>query len=281
LGPIATAVFPTGTGQLLDIFQRANFAKPVSTHSGYHLLLGTPTVKSLMSIAVPASAGKAVLVNGHTVGLLDIAFLEGLLNNLIAAGQYSTGSLTIFVVGNVFEYVTNTNTCCIGGFHFASSEGLNQVATFIYTADNQSGIFSSNAQDITITSHEVAEWANDPLGTNIVPPWGLPQSPGSCLSDLLEVGDAIENYPTITFTVSLNSVTYHPQDLAFYSCSPQYFNRAFTFFVINSKLVTADEKADYESFDGGCHVFIIQRSNPICDQRPYPDNRTAVEGPIL
>jgi hypothetical protein len=217
LGPIATAVFPTGTGQLLDIFQRAKFAKPVSTHSGYHLLLGTPTVKSLMSIAVPASAGKAVLVNGHTVGLLDIAFLEGLLNNLIAAGQYSTGSLTIFVVGNVFEYVTNTNNCCIGGFHFASSEGLNQVATFIYTADNQSGIFSSNAQDITITSHEVAEWANDPLGTNIVPPWGLPQSPGSCFSDLLEVGDAIENYPTITFTVSLNSVTYHPQDLAFYS----------------------------------------------------------------
>jgi hypothetical protein len=66
-----------------------------------------------------------------------------------------------------------------------------------------------------------------------------------------------------------------------FSSFPQYFNRTFTFLVINSKLMTADEKAHYESFDGGCHVFIIQRSNPIGDQKPSPDNRTAVEGPIL
>jgi hypothetical protein len=89
--------------------------------------------------------------------------------------------------------------------------------TFIYGAYNQSGIFSNKSQDITITSHEVAEWATDPLGTNIVPPWGLPQNPGSCFSDLLEVGDAVEADPNITFTVTLNGVTYHPQDEAFFS----------------------------------------------------------------
>jgi hypothetical protein len=213
-----STTFPTGTGQFIDVFQRANFAKPVATNTAYHLRLGTPAVKSLMSIAVPASAGfSAMTTTGRTIGLLDIAFLEGLLNNLIAAGQYSPGTLPIFLVGNVFEYQTNPNNCCIGGFHSATSEALNQVVTFIYTAYNQSGIFGGNVQDIAITSHEVAEWANDPLGTNIVPPWGLPQNPGSCFSDLLEVGDAIEAFATPTFSVTLNSVTYHPQDEAFFS----------------------------------------------------------------
>src|SRR5689334_21907406 len=82
-----STTFPTGTGQFLDVFQRANFAKPVATNTAYHLQLGTPTVKSLMSVAVPRSAGvSAVTTTGRTVGLLDIAFLEGFLNNLIAAG---------------------------------------------------------------------------------------------------------------------------------------------------------------------------------------------------
>jgi hypothetical protein len=108
-----STTFPTGTGQFLDVFQRANFAKPVATNTAYHLKLGTPTVKSLMSVAVPRSAGvSAVTTTGRTVGLLDIAFLDGFLNNVIAAGQYSPGSLVIFLVGNVFEYEINTNNCC-------------------------------------------------------------------------------------------------------------------------------------------------------------------------
>jgi len=214
-----STTFPTGTGQFLDVFQRANFAKPVATNTAYHLHLGTPTVKSLMSVAVPRSAGvSAVTTTGRTVGLLDIAFLEGFLNNLIAAGQYSPGSLVIFLVGNVFEYEINTNNCCIGGFHSATSEALNQVVSFMFTAYNQSGIFSGGVQDIAITSHEVAEWANDPLGTNIVPAWGQPaQNTSICASDVLEVGDAIEAFSTPTFTVTLNGVTYHPQDEAFFS----------------------------------------------------------------
>jgi Transposase len=65
---------------------------------------------------------------------------------------------------------------------------------------------------------EVAEWANDPLGTNIVPAWGQPaQNTSICASDVLEVGDAIEAFSTPTFTVTLNGVTYHPQDEAFFS----------------------------------------------------------------
>ena len=57
-------------------------------------------------------------------------------------------------------------------------------------------------------SHEIAEWCNDPFGSNVVPPWEvLPEYPCNAL---LEVGD-----PVVGVAFSENG--YHLQDEAFLS----------------------------------------------------------------
>src|SRR5579862_9346075 len=47
-----------GKTQYIDAFQRGNFWSHVKTHTGYHVLLGTPTVLSEQTITVPSSDGK-------------------------------------------------------------------------------------------------------------------------------------------------------------------------------------------------------------------------------
>ncbi len=46
-----------GTTQYIDAFQRAALWGTVSSHTGYHVLLGTPIVKPLQTFAVPAGQG--------------------------------------------------------------------------------------------------------------------------------------------------------------------------------------------------------------------------------
>ena len=66
-----------------------------------------------------------------------------------------------------------------------------------------------------VISHEIGEWANDPFGTNLVPPWGgTGQVPGC--QDNLEVGDPLT--PTNILPVTMpNGFSYKLQELAFFS----------------------------------------------------------------
>jgi hypothetical protein len=64
-------------------------------------------------------------------------------------------------------------------------------------------------------SYEVAEWMDDPLGTNPTPAWGHVRQVGGCQNNL-EVGDRLSgtDIPTVTMP---NGFTYHLQELAFFS----------------------------------------------------------------
>jgi len=72
----------------------------------------------------------------------------------------------------------------------------------------------SGIRDAGILSHELGEWYDDPFVNNSTPPWGhLGQVPG-CQSKL-EVGDPLTGQE---LQVAMpNGVTYHPQELAFFS----------------------------------------------------------------
>lgn len=212
-----STVFPTETGQFVDVMQRANFNKLAT---GYHVELGAPTVLPTIRIVVPGRFGKVGLFSNHTIGLVNFNFLFAVLQNIINARNFNPATLPMFVVGNVFEYIPPPKTfhhCCIIGFHFAQLQGVNGVLTFAYFAYNSPGIFVNQLEDITAASHEVAEWANDPFIGNLVPPWGLPQNPTVCFNTLLEVGDPIEFFNPSSYPVTLNGKTYHPQDIAFFS----------------------------------------------------------------
>jgi hypothetical protein len=69
--------------------------------------------------------------------------------------------------------------------------------------------------DVSILSHEIAEWLNDPGGFNLVPPWGNIGEVTGC-KRYLEVGDPLTrtDLPPVTGT---NGFGYHLQELAYYS----------------------------------------------------------------
>jgi hypothetical protein len=208
--------FQTGTGQYGDVFQRANFAKYIGTKP-YHVLLGLPSIRPEVVITVPSGSGSTYKKAGVTYGLVDFAFVTKTMTNLVKAGKFNPTSLPIFAAGNVFEYQQISVLCCILGFHNATSPATGQVVTYIYTSFPSSGLFSGGFADTAVLSHEVGEWMDDPFGTNQVRYWSTPQHPGYCFSNLLEVGDAIEEFSNATFTVTLNGKSYHLQDLAFFS----------------------------------------------------------------
>ncbi len=210
------AKLPTGTGQYTDMFQRANFAKYIGSKP-YHMRLGLPSIRASIVINVPKASGStAKSKSGVTYGLVDETFLSKTVTNLIKAGKFNPTTLPIFVAGNVFEYNQVTVLCCVLGYHDVMTPSAGEIQTYIYTSFPTAGLFSGGFADVAVLSHEAAEWMDDPFGTNEVRPWSVPQYP-VCFSDLLEVGDAIEYFPNATFPVKLNGVTYHLQDLAFFS----------------------------------------------------------------
>jgi hypothetical protein len=209
--------FQTGTGQYVDMFQRANFAKYIGSKP-YHVRLGLPSIRSEITIVVPKASGStAKSKSGVTYGLVDFAFISKTVTGLLKSGKFNPATLPIFVAGNIFEYNQVSVLCCVLGYHDVASPTAGVLQTYIYTSYPTAGLFTGGFADTAVLSHEVAEWMDDPFGTNEVRSWSVPQHPGICFSNLLEVGDAIEYFPNPTFPVTLNGLTYHMQDLAFFS----------------------------------------------------------------
>ena len=209
--------FPNGTGQYGDMFQRANFAQPIGGRA-YHVRLGLPSVRPAIVVNVPKASGQTQkTTSGVTYGLVNLNFITSTISGLVKSGNYNPATLPVFVAGNVFEYQQMVAICCVLGYHEALSANSGSINTFIFTSYPSPGIFGGGFADVAVLSHEVAEWIDDPFGTNFVEPWGMPQAPQTCFSNVLEVGDAIEGYSNAAFTVSLNGKTYHVQDEAFFS----------------------------------------------------------------
>ena len=210
--------FPTETGQFADVNERAAFNV---IGSAYHMLLGTPTILPTVTVQVPAKSGRTQSFKRMKVGFVDKSFIRPIVLSTIVADNIDPRTLPIVLVGNVFEFVVTPKktlrNCCILGFHNAFSPSAGVVQTFAFGAYSTTGIFGGGIGDISTISHEVGEWLNDPFADNIVPPWGFPNNPSVCASNVLEVGDPIEVFPTPTYAVALNGTAYHPQDLAFFS----------------------------------------------------------------
>lgn len=219
-----------GVTQYGDAIQRAEFWNyPGFSQSGYHVLLGTPTVTAPMAVTVPgtgcgadgtASCGTAVLNSrGTLVGRLDYDYFTSLLTTLHTA--YSASVLPIFLTDNVVLYQGDPSNCCIVGYHDAESGSPTVTRTWIYASYVEFNTFSQNSfSDVTALSHEVAEWLNDPfVGTfglgalNFVSPYVLPGQGGACQLNF-ETGDVLESGPSV-FTKTIGTTTYTLQDEAF------------------------------------------------------------------
>jgi hypothetical protein len=191
-----------GTTQYVDAFQRANFWGTISSHTNSHLLLGNPTVLPEQTFTVPTNYGKTGAPFGFTAGLVDINWFDAQLPNIIAAEGIQPNAFPIFLTYDV--YLTQGGGCCIGGYHSAEGSSSNPQAYAHATYIDHSGTF---AQDVSALSHEIGEFADDPLVAN---PNGN-QTP----CGILENGDPLENTANYgDYAYTQNGFTYHLQDLA-------------------------------------------------------------------
>jgi hypothetical protein len=207
-----------GTTQYGDSLQRAQFWNLPGFSSGYHVLLGTPSVAPTVTITVPANMGNAYsLSTGGFLGVVDTTFFEQTLTTLLPS--YTANQLPVFTTDNVFlgtgGLIAN---CCILGFHASQGPPAATAKTWIYAAYTEPGTFNADViLDVQALSHEVAEWLNDPfVGAgmfgflNFIPPAVLPGQGGGCIVNF-ETGDPLES-PPATFTKTTNSKIYQLQD---------------------------------------------------------------------
>jgi hypothetical protein len=216
---------PSDKTQLGDAIYRAQWGK---SGSGYHVVLGQPTVLSTVSYDVPANLGSITVGkrSGARIGLLDYHWFSDRLNETMRNLHISSHVLPLFLVYNTFLYIGNPSNCCVLGYHGATTSlngnGQQEVNTYMFASYSDPGIFRTNPgdtfsyiQDIHGLSHEVQEWMDDPFVNNIINPWLTPTAPQYGCSSDLETGDPVVGFG---FTVHMpNGVNYHPEDEVHYS----------------------------------------------------------------
>jgi hypothetical protein len=221
-----------GTTQYIDAFQRANFWSKVSTSGGgtYHTLLGfapmplqsvtvtsanTGTPNGTVYSAAGLCGTNTGNVNGHgLLGVMNVNFFDPIARSLITNLGINANSFVIFLLYNAAMSTgnpTSQSNCCILGYH--SLVGSQTYGVGEFEGRNQT-VFAGVA-DTSVLSHEIGEWANDPLGKNLTPAWGHIGQVSGCQGNY-EVGDPLSG--TLMPTVKMpNGFTYHLQELAFFS----------------------------------------------------------------
>jgi len=220
--------------QITDAVQRAEFFK--SAKPDWHTML-VPSVKTgrtmvlirgtyQFALNADGTCCRFVLVDANTfVNALfpstptDTTTPIGAAEN---AGDITTKDLSTFLFPNT--YLFGSFGCCVLGFHsydFEPGDASDNFASekrFVvnYSSWISPGLFGGGFQDVTAVSHEVAETFNDPFvaSDNIhnITPWWL--SPNGNCQDNLEDGDVIEGLPNGVFPITMNGMTYHPQNEA-------------------------------------------------------------------
>lgn len=220
-----------GNTQYIDAFQRANFWNDVSASGGanYHTLLGV-TPMPLQTVTVTSS--KTGTPNGTVfsfsglcgintsnvnapglLGVMNFSYWDPIARSLISKLGINANTFVMFVLYNAVMSQgnpTNTNNCCILGYHDISGAQTYGTAEF----EGRDQTLFSGTSDTSGMSHEIAEWINDPNGANPTPAWGNIGQVVGCQANY-EVGDPLSG--TLMPAIKMpNGFTYHVQELAFF-----------------------------------------------------------------
>ena len=240
---------------LINAFQRAQFWNDAQ-NTDYGVSFGLLPEISVMRSAPPLSVGKYFAIGcspftnaGKSLNFnskktirttaLNVNFYQ--FNSLVQeiVQKYAKpNQLTIIVLRNFllsFDVWERKDHGKILGYHNAISGKDNSTLTYAVSTMLDSGIYTDTHtqaplfNDISIWSHELAEWVNDPYGTNPTPAWGKIGQQKDC-QDNLEVGDPLTG---TEYALTLDNFTYHFQDLAFvgwfYDTSPQGTGKQYSF----------------------------------------------------
>ena len=210
-----------------DAFQRASFWPSVSTAApAYHLGLPiTVAPKQTVSLVNGGPYGGTAAIgygcssnippqdNPPSLGMVDIDYLDAQLNNIIANLGLNATQFPLFILYGVVMTQSGGN-CCILGYHNGSGNNALPGQTYAISGYDRGYPFSG-VKDISILSHEIMEWIDDPHLANVVPAWGRIGQVGGC-QNILETGDPLSGtlVPGVTMP---NGVTYSIQEQAFFS----------------------------------------------------------------
>ena len=210
------ASYATGITQFADAVQRAQFFRVMSPE--WHTLLDGPSILRKINIEVPRGAATLYRMrsSGAIFAVVDEGFFISQLNTILQFLDLDVAGLPIAVTSNVFlAPKADIRHCCVLGFHTSfdagESENLKLVQTFLWASWIEPGIFGSTVADVTALSHEISEWMNDPFSINVVPDWQFPIAGNGCQSNL-ETGDPMSAFPHAGYPVTIDGVTYHPQN---------------------------------------------------------------------
>jgi hypothetical protein len=209
-----------GTTQYENGFLRAEFWSEVGGSPAYGTTLSPVTYASEISVTAPAGS---IFSSGCTqLGIVGYSWLGNYMSSEITklqkSGVVRPTDFVIFLVKDVVQSPANppnASDCCILGFHTAQGS---PVQTWGVMEWDTSGQFGPET-DAAISSHEIDEWMNDPLGSNPTPAWGHVGQVGGC-QDNFEVGDPLTGH--VMPLITLNGKKYHMQELAFFSW---FFNK--------------------------------------------------------
>lgn len=205
--PITENGASIGKVQYEDAMQRGEFWKYTQIEPNYHVILEAAKKPVVVKLNVPANEG-GTQTGGSCGkwGTVDINWLSQQVN-------VNTWKANTVPVVFMYDIMQTSGGCCIGGYHGAFTNGKGELQTYSVATYNDPGIVSI-WQDITVFSHEYGELLNDPTGNNGTPLWGNIGQVSGCQNNL-EVGDPLTgtDFPSI----NVNGMTYHPQELAYYS----------------------------------------------------------------
>ncbi len=216
-----------GSTQYVDAFQRANFFTAINeTGDSYHTLLNLTKTVPAVALTINAPAGAIAVGQCTNLGVININVLDKMLISQVlpslAAQGVGPDILPVFLFYNVGMSDGNPSQknpggkCCILGYHSGTGSLPNPQLYAVADFDSTQS-FTDDGSDLdTLTlSHEIAELIDDPIGNNATPAWGHTGQVSRCQKNL-EVGDPLNNsyFPSVTMP---NGVTYHLQELAFYS----------------------------------------------------------------
>jgi hypothetical protein len=225
--------------QLSDAIQRAEYFRQASqARTPWHTLLN-PSVKATRVMTLSQGSYQFALNPDGTCCSFVLVNRSVFVNALFPAtvpvdnstpvgaaelaGDITTKDMSTFLFPNTYLYRSlDPLTGVSAGFHTfdfepgdASNGNLTRAYVLNYSTWISPGLFAG-FEDVVGLSHEIAETYNDPLvffdGIHNITPWWL--APNRHCQDTLETADVIEGLPNSAYPITMNGMTYHPQNEA-------------------------------------------------------------------
>jgi hypothetical protein len=181
-----SAPFPNQNGQFIDSMQRCAFWNSMDNHHNWHIYLNQPTVLPVWDLTFTSENASLIQApNGVFIGVLNDSAVSQALQGFLAQNmmnkqtKIAAGTLVIFVTYNVI----GTNFL---GFRDVYQLPLApQAYNYLFSPWLEPSLFSTAnhepvGSDIAILTQQLAEWANNPLGTNMIPQWNYELSNDIC-----------------------------------------------------------------------------------------------------